>query len=161
MVVNLILLNTEVSLSQALEDVSRGGSLFAIVITQQTQMHHTFTANITFGTPQEHRDVPPADAMVLVARSYEPYKNECQEKEREETARKAAKMKPSCKKERGGPEEGCLISLLADNRCLIAKETDEIINHLRERKERLMGSSTDSLPGPISCQPPWRPRVPR
>ena len=52
MVVDLIFLNTEVSLSRALEDVSRGGSPFAIVITQQHQIHRSCTVNIMFGTPQ-------------------------------------------------------------------------------------------------------------
>ncbi|XP_036900085.1 nuclear receptor coactivator 5 isoform X2 [Sturnira hondurensis] len=166
MVVDLIFLNTEVSLSQALEDVSRGGSPFAIVITQQHQIHRSCTVNIMFGTPQEHRNMPQADAMVLVARNYERYKNECREKEREEIARQAAKMANEAilqERERGGPEEGVrgghppaiqsLINLLADNRYLTAEETDKIINYLRERKERLMRSSTDSLPGPISRQP--------
>ncbi|XP_012495928.1 PREDICTED: nuclear receptor coactivator 5 isoform X1 [Propithecus coquereli] len=165
MVVDLIFLNTEVSLSQALEDVSRGGSPFAIVITQQHQIHRSCTVNIMFGTPQEHRNMPQADAMVLVARNYERYKNECREKEREEIARQAAKMADEAilqERERGGPEEGVrgghppaiqsLINLLADNRYLTAEETDKIINYLRERKERLMRSSTDSLPGPISRQ---------
>ncbi|XP_071067845.1 nuclear receptor coactivator 5 isoform X4 [Dasypus novemcinctus] len=166
MVVDLIFLNTEVSLSQALEDVSRGGSPFAIVITQQHQIHRSCTVNIMFGTPQEHRNMPQADAMVLVARNYERYKNECREKEREEIARQAAKMADEAilqERERGGPEQGVrgghppaiqsLINLLADNRYLTAEETDKIINYLRERKERLMRSSTDSLPGPISRQP--------
>ncbi|XP_004370343.1 nuclear receptor coactivator 5 isoform X1 [Trichechus manatus latirostris] len=166
MVVDLIFLNTEVSLSQALEDVSRGGSPFAIVITQQHQIHRSCTVNIMFGTPQEHRNMPQADAMVLVARNYERYKNECREKEHEEIARQAAKMADEAiiqERERGGPEEGVrgghppaiqsLINLLADNRYLTAEETDKIINYLRERKERLMRSSTDSLPGTISRQP--------
>ncbi|XP_019492584.1 PREDICTED: nuclear receptor coactivator 5 isoform X3 [Hipposideros armiger] len=157
MVVDLIFLNTEVSLSQALEDVSRGGSPFAIVITQQHQIHRSCTVNIMFGTPQEHRNMPQADAMVLVARNYERYKNECREKEREEIARQAAKMANEAilqERERGGHPAAIqsLINLLADNRYLTAEETDKIINYLRERKERLMRSSTDSLPGPISRQ---------
>ncbi|XP_037355625.1 nuclear receptor coactivator 5 isoform X2 [Talpa occidentalis] len=182
MVVDLIFLNTEVSLSQALEDVSRGGSPFAIVITQQHQIHRSCTVNIMFGTPQEHRNMPQADAMVLVARNYERYKNECREKEREEIARQAAKMADETilqERERGGPEEGVrgghppaiqsLINLLADNRYLTAEETDKIINYLRERKERLMRSSTDSLPGELRgraearfpANHSGRPRVPR
>lgn len=52
MVVDLIFLNTEMSLTQALDDVSRGGSPFAIVITQQHQVHRSCTVNIMFGTPQ-------------------------------------------------------------------------------------------------------------
>ncbi|XP_004698087.1 nuclear receptor coactivator 5 isoform X3 [Echinops telfairi] len=166
MVVDLIFLNTEVSLSQALEDVSRGGSPFAIVITQQHQIHRSCTVNIMFGTPQEHRNMPQADAMVLVARNYERYKNECREKEREEVVRQATKMADEAliqERERGGPDEGLrgghppamqsLINLLADNRYLTAEETDKIINYLRERKERLIRSSTNSLPGTISRQP--------
>ncbi|XP_050999759.1 nuclear receptor coactivator 5 isoform X3 [Acomys russatus] len=162
MVVDLIFLNTEVSLSQALVDVSRGGSPFAIVITQQHQIHRSCTVNIMFGTPQEHRNMPQADAMVLVARNYERYKNDCREKEREEIARQAAKMANEAilqERDRGGPEEGgrgrhplaiqSLINLLADNRYLTAEETDKIINYLRERKERFLRSSADSLPGEL------------
>nr|XP_048297014.1 nuclear receptor coactivator 5 isoform X3 [Myodes glareolus] len=182
MVVDLIFLNTEVSLSQALEDVSRGGSPFAIVITQQHQIHRSCTVNIMFGTPQEHRNMPQADAMVLVARNYERYKNNCREKEREEIARQAAKMANEAilqERDRGGPEEGgrgghppaiqSLINLLADNRYLTAEETDKIINYLRERKERLLRSSADSLPGELRgraearfpASHSGRPRVPR
>lgn len=52
MVVDLIFLNTEVSLTQALEDVSRAHTPFAIVITQQHEVHLSCTVNILFGTPQ-------------------------------------------------------------------------------------------------------------
>ncbi|CAM5143411.1 unnamed protein product, partial [Eretmochelys imbricata] len=76
MVVDLIFLNTEMSLTQTLEDVGTGGSPFAIVITQQHQVHRSCTVNIMFGTPQEHRNMPQADAMVLVARNYERYRTE-------------------------------------------------------------------------------------
>lgn len=104
--------------------------------------------------PAEHRNMPQADAMVLVARNYERYKNECREKEREEIARQAAKMANEAilqERERRGhpPAIQSLINLLADNRYLTAEETDKIINYLRERKERLLRSTTDSLPGEL------------
>ncbi|NWT58598.1 NCOA5 protein, partial [Erythrocercus mccallii] len=166
MVVDLIFLNTEMSLTQALDDVSRGGSPFAIVITQQHQVHRSCTVNIMFGTPQEHRNMPQADAMVLVARNYERYKTESREKEREEIARQAAKMADEAilqERERPPPmEEGVrgghppgiqtLLNLLADNRYVTAEEIDKVINYLRDRKERLRGS-TESLQAPISRQP--------
>ncbi|NXI36168.1 NCOA5 protein, partial [Galbula dea] len=166
MVVDLIFLNTEMSLTQALDDVSRGGSPFAIVITQQHQVHRSCTVNIMFGTPQEHRNMPQADAMVLVARNYERYKTESREKEREEIARQAAKMADEAvlqERERPPPmEEGVrgghppgiqtLLNLLADNRYLTAEETDKVINYLRERKEQLLRGSTDSLQAPMSRQ---------
>ncbi|RXM95761.1 Nuclear receptor coactivator 5 [Acipenser ruthenus] len=52
MVVDLIFLNTEVSLTQALEDVGRASTPFAIIITQQHQVHRSCTVNILYGTPQ-------------------------------------------------------------------------------------------------------------
>uniref|UniRef100_A0A672TZS2 Nuclear receptor coactivator 5 n=1 Tax=Strigops habroptila TaxID=2489341 RepID=A0A672TZS2_STRHB len=166
MVVDLIFLNTEMSLTQALDDVSRGGSPFAIVITQQHQVHRSCTVNIMFGTPQEHRNMPQADAMVLVARNYERYKTECREKEREEIARQAAKMADEAvlqERERPGPgDEGArgghppaiqtLLNLLADNRYLTAEEMDKVINYLRDRKERLLRGSTETLQAPMSRQ---------
>ncbi|NXX41728.1 NCOA5 protein, partial [Tricholaema leucomelas] len=166
MVVDLIFLNTEMSLTQALDDVSRGGSPFAIVITQQHQVHRSCTVNIMFGTPQEHRNMPQADAMVLVARNYERYKTESREKEREEIARQAAKMadeavlqerdRPPPLEEgvRGGHPPGIqtLLNLLADNRYLTAEETDKVINYLRERKERLLRGSSEPLQAPMSRQ---------
>lgn len=42
--------------------------------------------------PTEHRNMPMQDAMMLVAHNYDTYKVENREKEREEIARKAAKM---------------------------------------------------------------------
>ncbi|NXU11056.1 NCOA5 protein, partial [Pardalotus punctatus] len=166
MVVDLIFLNTEMSLTQALDDVSRGGSPFAIVITQQHQVHRSCTVNIMFGTPQEHRNMPQADAMVLVARNYERYKTESREKEREEIARQAAKMADEAvlqERERPPPmEEGVrgghppgiqtLLNLLADNRYVTAEEMDKVINYLRDRKERLLRGSTESLQAPMSRQ---------
>ncbi|NXY66344.1 NCOA5 protein, partial [Callaeas wilsoni] len=167
MVVDLIFLNTEMSLKQALDDVSRGGSPFAIVITEQHQVHRSCTVNIMFGTPQEHRNMPQADAMVLVARNYERYKTESREKEREEIARQAAKMADEAvlqERERPPPmEEGVrgghppgiqtLLNLLADNRYVTAEEMDKVINYLRDRKERLLRGSTESLQPPMSRQP--------
>lgn len=107
--------------------------------------------------------MPQADAMVLVARNYERYKAETREKEREEIARQAAKMADEAilqERERPPPmEEGArgghhhppgiqtLLNLLADNRYLTAEETDKVINYLRDRKERLLRGSTDSLQG--------------
>lgn len=107
--------------------------------------------------------MPQADAMVLVARNYERYKTETREKEREEIARQAAKMADEAvlqERERPSPtEEGVrgshppgiqtLLNLLADNRYLTAEETDKVINYLRDRKERLIRGSSDTLQGKL------------
>ncbi|XP_026577549.1 nuclear receptor coactivator 5 [Pseudonaja textilis] len=166
MMVDLIFLNSEMSLQQALDDVSQGGSAFAIVITPQHQVHHSCTVNIMFGTPQEHRNMPQADAMVLVAKNYERYKSEVREKEREEIARRAAKMADETilqERERSLPaDEGlrathppamqALLNLLADNRYLTGEETDKIINYLRERKERQLRATTEPLSASLPRQ---------
>ncbi|XP_072095628.1 nuclear receptor coactivator 5-like isoform X4 [Mobula birostris] len=167
MVVDLIFLNTEVSLTQALEDVSRGGTAFAIVITQQHEIHRSCTVNILFGTPQEHRNMPIADAMILVARNYERYKTETREKEREEVARKAAKMADEVimrereptqggLEERGNPPSiQPLLHLLADGRYLSLEEIDKIIEYLREKKERFLRGG-DSLHGSVHNPAPMQ-----
>ena len=50
--VGIIYLNSEMSLSTALDDVSRRGVLYAIVLTAQHEMHKSVTVNILHGTPQ-------------------------------------------------------------------------------------------------------------
>lgn len=122
----------------------------------------------------EHRNMPQADAMVLVAKNYERYKSEVREKEREEIARRAAKMADETilqERERPLPaEEGlrgahppamqALLNLLADNRYLTGEETDKIINYLRERKERQLRATAESLPGkPGQPDPPSAPQT--
>ncbi|XP_018414549.1 PREDICTED: nuclear receptor coactivator 5 isoform X2 [Nanorana parkeri] len=163
MMVDLIFLNTEVSLTQALEDVSRGGSPFAIVITQQHQTHHSCTVNLLHGTPQEHRNMPLADAMLLVARNYERYKVDSREKEREDIARQAAKLSAEAiLKERGSLDEGgrgghpsgimTLLGLLADNRYVTAEEIDKVVLYLQQRKERILTMSGDPITSQLSRQ---------
>ena len=49
--------------------------------------------------PTEHRNMPQADAMVLVARNYERYKNECREKEREAEEKRREKEEERRRKE--------------------------------------------------------------
>ncbi|XP_069507466.1 nuclear receptor coactivator 5 isoform X2 [Ambystoma mexicanum] len=177
MMVDLIFLNTEAALTQALEDVSRAGSPFAIVITEQHQVHRSCTLNILFGTPQEHRNMPLADAVVLVARTYERCKLELRDKEREEIARQAAKMADDIilqererERDRSAladigksahpPGIQTLISILLENRYLSADELDKLINYLMEKKERMRGVS-DPLQSQLSRQvagaPPIRP----
>ncbi|XP_053577792.1 nuclear receptor coactivator 5 isoform X2 [Bombina bombina] len=165
MMVDLIFLNTEVSLTQALEDITRGGTPFAIVVTQQHQVHCSCTVNILFGTPQEHRNMPIADAMILVARNFERFKTETRDKERETIARQAAKMaSEAIMRERAPPvDEGirglhpptiqAILGLLADNRYVTADEIDKIIIYLHDRKERLLRGSSEPLPPQLSRPP--------
>ncbi|XP_028262145.1 nuclear receptor coactivator 5 isoform X2 [Parambassis ranga] len=150
MVVDLIFLNTEVSLTQALEDVGRARTPFAIIITQQHQVHRSCTVNILFGTPQEHRNMPMQDAMMLVAHNYDAYKIETREKEREEIARKAAKMADDVLLREADRESHPIsvltpITLLSENRFLTPEELDSLIAYLKDKRARLVRSTADPL----------------
>ncbi|XP_023810722.1 nuclear receptor coactivator 5 isoform X4 [Oryzias latipes] len=156
MVVDLIFLNTEVSLTQALEDVGRARTPFAIIITQQHQVHRSCTVNILFGTPQEHRNMPMQDAMMLVAHNYDTYKVENREKEREEIARKAAKMADDVllrEPDRESHPVSVLtaITLLSENRFLTPEELDVLIAYLKDKRVRLVRSVGDPLAGHIGA----------
>ncbi|XP_063071274.1 nuclear receptor coactivator 5 isoform X2 [Engraulis encrasicolus] len=148
MVVDLIFLNTEVSLSQALEDVGRAHTPFAIIITQQHQVHRSCTVNILFGTPQEHRNMPMEDAMVLVEQNFVAYKAEHRDKEREEIARKAAKMADDVLMRELDTEAHPVsllstITLLSENRFLTPEELDRLQEYLRDKRERLVRGGAD------------------
>ncbi|XP_062272246.1 nuclear receptor coactivator 5 [Scomber scombrus] len=148
MVVDLIFLNTEVSLTQALEDVGRARTPFAIIITQQHQVHRSCTVNILFGTPQEHRNMPMQDAMMLVAHNYDTYKVENREKEREEIARKAAKMADDVllrEPDRESHPVSVLtaITLLSENRFVTPEELDSLVAYLKDKRARLLRSTAD------------------
>ncbi|XP_057193393.1 nuclear receptor coactivator 5 isoform X1 [Triplophysa rosa] len=160
MVVDLIFLNTEVSLTQALEDVSRARTPFAIIITQQHQVHRSCTVNILFGTPQEHRNMPMQDAMVLVAHNFDTFKAEHRAKERDEIARKAAKMADDVlmrEHEREGHPSALLthITLLTEGRFMTPEELTMLIDYLREKRDRLVRGSTDAalLPPAVTHDP--------
>ncbi|KAJ8358602.1 hypothetical protein SKAU_G00151270 [Synaphobranchus kaupii] len=158
MVVDLIFLNTEVSLTQALEDVGRARTPFAIIITQQHQVHRSCTVNILFGTPQEHRNMPMQDAMVLVAHNYDSFKVEHRDKEREEIARKAAKMADDVlmrEHEREGHPISLqpAITLLSESRYLTLEELDGLIEYLRDKRERLVRGTSDPHAAPLTAAP--------
>ncbi|KAK3575004.1 hypothetical protein QTP86_019663 [Hemibagrus guttatus] len=166
MVVDLIFLNTEVSLTQALEDVSRARTPFAIIITQQHEVHRSCTVNILFGTPQEHRNMPMQDAMVLVAHNYDTFKLENRAKERDEISRKAAKMADEVlMREHDGQSHPVsvltAITLLSEGRFLTPQELTILINYLQDKHDRIVRGGTDPLlDSPISPHSIHSPHLP-
>ncbi|XP_044071086.1 nuclear receptor coactivator 5 isoform X2 [Siniperca chuatsi] len=159
MVVDLIFLNTEVSLTQALEDVGRARTPFAIIITQQHQVHRSCTVNILFGTPQEHRNMPMQDAMMLVAHNYDTYKVENREKEREEIARKAAKMADDVLLREPDRESHPIsvltaITLLSENRFVTPEELDSLLAYLKDKRARLLRSAAEPLAAAVHVATP-------
>uniref|UniRef100_A0AAV2M6N9 RRM domain-containing protein n=1 Tax=Knipowitschia caucasica TaxID=637954 RepID=A0AAV2M6N9_KNICA len=162
MVVDLIFLNTEVSLTQALEDVGRSRTPFAIIITQQHQVHRSCTVNILFGTPQEHRNMPMQDAMMLIAHNFDTYKVENRDKEREEIARKAAKMADDVllrDPDREAHPIAALtpITLLNENRYVTPEELDILIVYLKDKRARLVRSAVEALPTSAPAAAPQPP----
>ncbi|XP_062853567.1 nuclear receptor coactivator 5 isoform X2 [Trichomycterus rosablanca] len=155
MVVDLIFLNTEMSLTQALEDLSRAHTPFAVVITQQHEVHRSCTVNILFGTAQEHRNMPIEDAMLLVAHNYDSFKVENRAKERDEISRKAAKMADDVLIRELDREDHpvsllTVVTLLSEGRLLTHQELTGLINYLQDKRDRLVRGSTDSRLGPRS-----------
>lgn len=52
MQVDLLFLKDEALLSRALEDLTLRGTLFAVVVTDQHELHGSVTVNILYGVPQ-------------------------------------------------------------------------------------------------------------
>lgn len=129
----------------------------------------------------EHRNMPMQDAMMLVAHNYDTYKVENREKEREEIARKAAKMADDVllrEPDRESHPVSVLttITLLSENRfliqqlemCLGASEKEEYTSFsfclltLQVRDSRRAGYShsvSERQKGPSAaeyCRPPDR-----
>ncbi|KAI3369853.1 hypothetical protein L3Q82_024668, partial [Scortum barcoo] len=143
----------------ALEDVGRARTPFAIIITQQHQVHRSCTVNILFGTPQEHRNMPMQDAMMLVAHNYDAYKVENREKEREEIARKAAKMADDVLLREPDRESHPIsvltaITLLSENRFVTPEELDSLIAYLKDKRARLLRSAGDTLTASVHVAAP-------
>ncbi|XP_048752410.2 nuclear receptor coactivator 5-like isoform X3 [Ostrea edulis] len=132
------------TIPQMMEEGSKRGHLFGIVINSQNEVHQSLTLNILHGTPQEHRNMPVDDALTLVGRSFETYVQTAREKtaaaapppERgapaaPPTARAPPPFLPP------GPDITYLLNLLADNRQLTIEEIDKVIGYLRERRDKL------------------------
>uniref|UniRef100_A0A8C3A1W0 Nuclear receptor coactivator 5 n=1 Tax=Cyclopterus lumpus TaxID=8103 RepID=A0A8C3A1W0_CYCLU len=113
------------SLTQALEDVGR-----------QHQVHRSCTVNILFGTPN-----------FCISKVFEN-----REKEREEIARKAAKMADDVllrEPDRESHPVSVLtsITLLSENRFVTPDEMDTLIAYLKDKRARLLRSAAEPLTG--------------
>ncbi|XP_037529589.1 uncharacterized protein LOC119406870 isoform X4 [Rhipicephalus sanguineus] len=63
MQVDLLFLKDQALLSRALEDLTQRGTLFAVVVTDQHEVHGSVTVNILYGVPQVERAKQEADRM--------------------------------------------------------------------------------------------------
>lgn len=88
--------------------------------------------------PTEHRNMPMEDAMKLVASSFEKYIQTQREKVAGPPASSAQSALPPFLPPPA--DVSYLLNLLADNRQLTVEELDKVIDYLRQRKEKLVGT---------------------
>lgn len=62
-----------VTVTRVLGDLSARKVLYAVTVTEDNETHRSLTLNILHGQPQEHRNMPIDDALVLVQRDYAAY----------------------------------------------------------------------------------------
>uniref|UniRef100_A0A3B4BIX8 Uncharacterized protein n=1 Tax=Periophthalmus magnuspinnatus TaxID=409849 RepID=A0A3B4BIX8_9GOBI len=107
--------------------------------------------------------MPMQDAMMLIAHNFDTYKVESRDKEREEIARKAAKMADDVLLREADRESHPVsaltpITLLYENRFVTPEELDILIAYLKDKRARLGRPTVDTLaappPPPAAGQPP-------
>jgi len=130
---DMVFLTDEKNLLPAIEDIGRRGTMYAITVSQQHEVHRSLTLNILQGTPQEHRNMPMDDAISFVGKSFDTYISILKEKAERIRREEAARIPL--------PH---LLGYLADGRYLSVEELDRIQDHIRERKNRL--AVTKGLP---------------
>jgi len=126
---DMVFLTDEKNLLPAIEDIGRRGTMYAITVSPQHEVHRSLTLNILQGTPQEHRNMPMEDAIAFIGKSFDTYISIL--KEKAERLRKEEAMRTPL------PH---LLGYLADGRYLTVEELDRIQDHIRERKNRLLAS---------------------
>ncbi|KAL5022218.1 hypothetical protein ScPMuIL_001373 [Solemya velum] len=152
LIVEIVLITEDRSVTQMVEDASRKNVLFALVCNSQNEVHQSVTLNILHGTAQEHRNMPIDDAMSLVARSFETYLQSLRDKS-QAAPPAATPAIPATPSTEGAPfvppsaDITYLLNLLADNRQLTLEEIDKVITYLTDRREKQFGPPTRrSLP---------------
>uniref|UniRef100_A0A1E1XA81 Putative nuclear receptor coactivator 5 strongylocentrotus purpuratus n=1 Tax=Amblyomma aureolatum TaxID=187763 RepID=A0A1E1XA81_9ACAR len=146
MQVDLLFLKDEALLSRALEDLTQRGTLFAVVVTDQHEVHGSVTVNILYGVPQEHRNMPLDDSLKLVARHFR------EQVEAQQTAAGGP--------DRLGPDRELqfLLKLLVDSKYLSIPELDRVIKYLTERRDKQLmlerGESAHQQPRTVSSTVP-------
>lgn len=94
--------------------------------------------------------MPMQDAMILISHNFDTYKVDSREKEREEIARKAAKMADDVllrEPDRESHPVSALtpITLLHENRFMTPEELDILIAYLKDKRARLARPAVDPL----------------
>ncbi|GJQ67887.1 hypothetical protein Trydic_g16647 [Trypoxylus dichotomus] len=126
LIVDLLFPNEDVPIGRVLANISSRGCLYAILVMPQNEEHRSLTLNILHGIPQEHRNMPIEDAIILLTRNFEAY----MKGETFETEGRVASLA-----EKHPEAMQMLLNLLAENRQLAVTQYDKVIKYLQERKE--------------------------
>ncbi|XP_029641667.1 uncharacterized protein LOC115216451 isoform X2 [Octopus sinensis] len=120
------------------EEKARQGVLYVIIICPQNEVYNSLTLHIFPGTPQEHRNMPLADAMNLVARNFERYLQQMKEESN------SSKPAPTQVFDPPSFEIRYLLDLLADSRHLSIEELDKVLLYVSNRKKKMMEMNMQS-----------------
>ncbi|KAL1517428.1 hypothetical protein ABEB36_001193 [Hypothenemus hampei] len=126
LIVDLLFPNEDVPIGKVLANISSRGCLYAILVMPQNEEHRSLTLNILHGLPQEHRNMPFDDALLLLQRNFEAYMRG------EKAPEDPVKMSLA---DRHPVPIQMLFNLLAENRMLSTSQYDRIIKYLQERKQ--------------------------
>ncbi|GFN77973.1 nuclear receptor coactivator 5 [Plakobranchus ocellatus] len=140
--------------TQMLEELTDRDGLFAVFVNTQNEAHRSLTLNILHGTPQEHRNMPMNDAIELIGRSFEEYVDTLREKAKAASAASSAiddTPKPDTFTSASrvflpaSSEVAYLLNLLADNRALTISELGDVIQYLKDRRDKLIDAERRPL----------------
>lgn len=159
-------------LTQVLDDISRRGCRYAIVLLPQNEQHKSATVHILWGkTPEEHRNMPLDKAMNLIACNYENYLTSVREKA-EAAAEVEAMVSPLAQpmgssmvqpmvpvradaslsvENQADHDDGIqdLFKLLADGRPLSVPQIDAVVRHLLQRRMQMLNE--DEPPAAVAA----------
>ncbi|RZC39543.1 uncharacterized protein BDFB_003984 [Asbolus verrucosus] len=130
LIVDLLFPNEDVPIGRVLANISSRGCLYAILIMPQNEEHRSLTLNILHGIPQEHRNMPIEDALVLITRNFDAYMRG--EKPSNETLGPGGVLNIS---DRHPTSMQLLLNLLAENRQITTVQYDKLLKYLQERRE--------------------------
>ncbi|EEZ99461.1 nuclear receptor coactivator 5 [Tribolium castaneum] len=129
LIVDLLFPNEDVPIGRVLANISSRGCLYAILVMPQNEEHRSLTLNILHGNPQEHRNMPIEDALVLMTRNFDAYMRG------DKTASEPTPGAIKSVSDRHPTAMQLLLNLLAENRQLTTVQYDRLMKYLQERRE--------------------------
>ncbi|CAH0548037.1 unnamed protein product [Brassicogethes aeneus] len=127
LIVDLLFPNEDVPIGKVLANISSRGCLYAILVMPQNEENRSLTLNILHGLPQEHRNMPVEDALILITRNFEAYM-------RGETI-PVEKPGEMTLLDKHPVQLQMALNMLAENRHLTSSQYDKLIQYLQDRRD--------------------------